>query len=324
VEFRLANLLAKNIDQYLFEPFPNDLFRYQLAEPIRNKTFVNEVPELVHAAKLFSCTSLEHPVICTYSSDPQDIIITNQFLKLVSDHIHDLPMRTLITAEILAKILAYRNLTENLSIEIPTDASTSPFVIDSYFDLWRGMPAFGLLPKKPGVAPILLFRGTVFSFSTKSGLASLLSDLDPRGPGHTVFLKAREEIRSWLSKVGKETKPRVIGHSLGGSLASYVAIYDHELLNTTSPSVIFNSPGVHKDLAQQWKNLSNPPALYSFVSRGDPISKLGHLFGDVDELSLSSPIPPFAAHTNLYFAEKTCFANQVDVDKENKTKLLYR
>src|SRR5207249_1381181 len=137
----------------------------------------------------------------------------------------------LASAELLSKVLAYRDLQLGQTIQIPVEIKgkivLETFTVDHLFDIWQGMPAFGLIPKKKNLSSLLLFRGTDFSLISKRGIASVMSDLDPSGPGLKAFFHARKEIGGWLQAVQAQGKPaRVMGFSLGGALAAYTFIYE--------------------------------------------------------------------------------------------------
>ena len=76
------------------------------------------------------------------------------------------------------------------------------YEVDAVFDLWSKIRAFGLVNVSASCgAPILLFRGTDFSVLSEGGRASIISDLDPKGPGRTLFEKAEPELHKWLETI---------------------------------------------------------------------------------------------------------------------------
>ncbi|MBI3211258.1 MAG: hypothetical protein HYZ47_01040 [Simkania negevensis] len=232
-------------------------------------------------------------IICNVTGEIEDFEETCRLLKCVYEEIQDLRCVELITAELLSKVLAYRQLKEEQVIPMPTVDQKGNLLLGIYkvehvFDLWNKMSAFGLIclneEKQP---PLLLFRGTDFSLLTEEGRASLISDLDPSGPGRTIFEAAKSQLQTWLKEKAKEgTYPKVIGHSLGGIFVAYTLIKEHRYINKDPayPSYAFNSPGVSEDLFEEWKNLpaADKPPLKWIVSRGDLVSKLGKLLGAVD------------------------------------------
>lgn len=199
-------------------------------------------------------------------------------------------------------------------------AMSHTFIVDEVIDLWRGMPAFGLVPeRKNGMAPILLFRGTDLDLTSEKGWASVLSDLDTTGPGHVTFLRARHQIHNWLKKVQQEHEPaRVMGFSLGGVFVLYTMIYEGDLLNQTVESVAFNPPGVSEEVLKKWEALPQKTPHITYVNQGDFVSKIGFFLSDVWELSLTSPMGVIQAHVTLISAQPQFSLSKVDVTEENK------
>lgn len=276
--------------------------------------------------------SKERPLIGKVTKAREDLLPTLGLLEEISWSTLSGPSLMLVTAEILAKVLAYRNLELGDLIAIPCQTSSSKrdlvsYRIDHIFNLWSGMPAFGLLPMDEGKREaLLLFRGTSVSLSNRASLASMLSDFDPKGPGLSVYFKARKELRTWMQSAYENgRKTRAIGYSLGGAFVEYLSIFDFDLLTTNplAPSVAFNQPGVSKTLLEKWDEIpeSLKPAFLCFVVKGDVISKVGSLFGAASQLSLPKALTPIQAHTNLMLAHPLCQIDDIDIIKENKSPL---
>ena len=304
---------------------------YTRKTPLEIEKFKNPCPNLKYFSDHFGRFSTSKSLIGVVSNDHNDIIITQHLLKLVYQTVKSAVVSELATAEILAKVLAYRNLSENDEIWIPTRVDEDRidyvlFKIDTIFDLWKKHAAFGLIPQDRGdIPPLLLFRGTDFSILSPQGRASIISDLDPDGPGRRLFYNSRSDIKQWLQQVSHfGQKARVIGHSLGGVLASYTVLYEYECVskNPLYPSYAFNSPGVSPDLVDEWNEIpvSERPAFSTFVTRGDIVSKFGKLFGDCYELFTNTPLSPMIAHEQLIFSQPLCYSSKIDNEKENLTK----
>ena len=285
---------------------------------------------LKYFSDIFGRFSTSKSLIGVVTEDPKDIAVTQHLLKMVYETIKCPRSCELCTLEILAKVLAYRNLTENLELSIPIRVEEEKieyvlFTVDTIFNLWHSHVAFGLRPlHSKQTAPILLFRGTDFTLGSEGGRASILSDLDPDGPGRRLFLSGRSSIRQWLHEMGQfGQKPRVLGHSLGGVLVKYSVVYEHTLLsqNPLQPSYAFNSPGVTEDVIKEWNDLSidEKPLLVSFVTRGDIVSKFGQVFGESYELFTSKPLSPMIAHEQMIFSQPLCYLAKIDTEKENMT-----
>lgn len=293
--------------------FIRNRYFYFLSHPWKARNFSCEIEELISFSRRHSYFS-KHPLVGKVSSSLADFEITTKLLKVVDKNILDPQERILASSEILCKVLAYRDLKEGMVFHLPTversgKANSSEYVVDRLFNLWKGMPAFGLI-SKDGKSPILLFRGTDLSLKTERGRASLLSDIDIAGPGLHTFLRARESINSWLSHVYKRCgmKARVFGFSLGGTLATYTALFEYRLISKDldQPSIVFNPPGVTKKIYRKWERMKREkrPSLLVFITKNDLIPKIGKVIGDKYRLVPDKIKPPFYAHTTLVVAER--------------------
>jgi hypothetical protein len=296
--------------------------------PLEIEKFKNPNPNLKYFSDNFGRFSTSKSLIGVVSLEPSDVIVTQHLLKIIYDTLKSSRIVELCTNEILSKVLAYRDLKENIKLLIPIvlheeKVEYVEFIVDTIFDLWQKHTAFGLRPTSvSNVSPILLFRGTDFSLNRQGGRASILSDLDPDGPGRRLYLSCRSTLRYWLlqmSHLGEKT--RVLGHSLGGVLATYAAVYEHDLLskNPLQASYSFNAPGITEDLFKDWEDLplEERPSFYSFVTRGDIVSKFGQVFGETYELFTSRPLSPMISHEQLIFSQPLSYMCKVDIEKEN-------
>ena len=296
--------------------------------PLEIEKFKNPNPNLKYFSDNFGRFSTSKSLIGVVSLESGDVIVSQHLLKIIYETLKASRIVELCTIEIISKVLAYRHLQENMKIWIPIVVSDEKveyveFVVDTIFDLWHKHTAFGLRPTCVShISPILLFRGTDFSLNRQGGRASILSDLDPDGPGRRLYLSCRSSLRHWLlqmSHLGEKT--RVLGHSLGGVLATYAAVYEHDLLskNPLQASYSFNAPGFTEDLYKEWEDLAKEdrPSFYSFVTRGDIVSKFGKVFGDTYELFTSRPLSPMISHEQLIFSQPLSYMCKIDVEKEN-------
>jgi len=302
---------------------------YALKDPPELYILKQESPRIFEFYKDHHYGSITKPLISKMTPDAEDIELTCNLFNWVVQDIQDPALSALLIAEIISKILSYRNLQQGSSLSIPIqDRNTKqirffPYEVDSIMNLWQDVRCFGLLPReKEKAPPILLFPGTDFSLLSKRGRAAILNDLDPDGPGRSLFLHARKPIRHWLEKACSHHLACLYGHSLGGVLASYVLIMEHEQISKQEKSFIFNHPGIELDMFQRWMEIdkNKQPNVVGFVSRGDIVSKYGYLFGTTYELALESPLQPITAHTNLFFAHPVCHLAIVDINAENNSK----
>ncbi|MEM8727638.1 MAG: hypothetical protein AAGE99_02880 [Chlamydiota bacterium] len=264
-------------------------------------------------------------IICRVTPGLKEIQRVEEVLRKIYEHIDDPKLCEWAVCEVLAKVMAYRNLKRGYRIPLPIMGSDgwmtmTTHIVDHVFDLWNKIRAFGLVRSDGTGPPILLFRGTDFSLMTEGGRASIISDLDPKGPGRTLFEKGQKTIQDWLKKENRAA--RVIGHSLGGVVAAYTLIHESDWMSREphESSYAFNFPGIPEDLVDRWDALEDRPAFTGFVCRGDLISKLGLLFGTVYEISLETPLSPVRAHESLLFAEERSYLHEIDLDRENDSK----
>lgn len=277
--------------------------------------FVCDLPKFVYFSKKHSFFSSQ-PLVGKVKRDEIGIPLVQEILKEVHQEIQNPKQRMICTAEILTKVLAYRDLQEKMQIQIPiTDQFDKnylvTFEVNKVFEMWNKMPAFGLLPldHQKRAYPILLFRGTDFSLTSKRSIASLISDLDIAGPGFHIFCDARKEIHEWLyncKKVGN--KARVMGFSLGGAFTSYTLILEHRLVANSheQPSISFNSPGVMRRMFRKWSKMTNEKKVsyFVFITKNDLIPRYGSHIGHRYEISTSRILLPIHAHVTLMTAQR--------------------
>jgi hypothetical protein len=314
--------MLKRSDQFLDMITSQKTKNYILAAPPRTLSYINNISSLISFSESYGYFSL-HPLIGHVSDDPEDLNVVLRLFKDLSQAASIDSLAAFAIAELLAKALAYRDLSQGQRLEIPVKHGASfrleTFTVDHVFNLWNGMPAFGLIPEKKGIASLLLFRGTDLALYSKRGWASVLSDVDMAGPGLSVFMQSRSEIHQWLDKAAAENKKAIVlGFSLGGCLAAYTFLYENELLNVKG-SVSFNAPGFSESALEEWNHLSDKKRLQfvSYVNRGDIISKKGHLFGPAFELSTDLLMKPIFAHTVLMSGQTSFTVAQIDVSEEN-------
>jgi hypothetical protein len=265
-------------------------------------------------------------IICQVTPHKKDIEKTCNILRLIHKHIPSTELSQFASAEVITKVLSYRNLKRGHTIQIPTIKRNGTlqmisYEVDKVFNLWSKVHAFGLTSSNPA-PPLLLYRGTNFTFRSKDGRASIISDFDPKGPGRALFDYAKEKIHRWLGIVTEKKGPaRVMGHSLGGTFVAYTLIHEHPYLSRRSheTSYAFNLPGISEDLVEKWEAIpaKRRPAFKGVIARGDVVSKFGYLFGDTYEISLKTPLSPIRAHEMLLFAEPLSYLHKVDLEKEN-------
>ncbi len=314
--------ILTQIDRFLEFAFQGRSKFYAQSTPPKVSNYSPKLPELQRISAENGFFS-NHPLVATVSSGINDMRMGCGALKELYDQgAPDLVQ--IAGSELLTKVMAYRELKQGQMVSLPAISNgeivVQRFQVDHIFNLWLGIPAFGLVPVRKNTPAILLFRGTDFSFYKLDGLASLLSDLDPSGPGMNLYNRSRTEIREWLQKMKNQgNAARVLGFSLGGSVAMYTYVNEYDLLSKQG-SIVFNAPGVPEEILKQWNEL--PAAwkkgLTNYITQGDVIPKTGYLIGTVYELSTNQDLTPLRAHT-LFVSGQTEFQKSaVDVDQENE------
>lgn len=275
-----------------FFSFVSFLFRNhpsQTIVPLNNL----EIDAFIRENDFFSET---RPIIGRVTDTIEDFQICCHFLERLPSLIPNVSRCTLASLEILTKGIAYRNLSKGMEIPLFENGQMNHYIVDHVFILWGGIPSFGLIPKNTGI-PILLFRGTDVSFTSMQAWTSIVCDFDVRGPGFAIYQYAREDLKKWLD--GK--KARAMGYSLGGTLVAYTVIFDGHLLDTQTPSVSFNAPGLFPHVKKIWHTNTYHPPLNSYIVTGDPVSKVGSLVGSIQEFSFPMRKKPIELHTSLLF-----------------------
>lgn len=277
---------------------------YSLA--VGEQMWLSPIQEYVAFAKKYGYFSPTRPLVGQVSSSKYDLHLVQQLLlALYKKNVCGIDL-DLDRAEILTKVVAYRDLqlqeTLLIPLEIQGQLRSEIYTVDRVFDIWQGMPAFGLVPAHSDIPALLLFRGTDFSFGSKRSFASVLSDLDLAGPGLTVFQRTQPTLRQWLEKVHRARQSaQVMGFSLGGAFASYTFIHEYPLLSVTLPSVSVCGPGLSKALLGAFNKISQQDTsqFVSYVNADDLVSRVGSLFGTIYCLSALERMKPLSAHTAL-------------------------
>ncbi len=329
---RARALALVKVDKMLARAFPLSVRSFALAETPSVERGVDS-PSLQRFLSEYHYFAEQRALVASVTLSREDLLPIQELLLTLPAEVKEPSLLELLVAELLTKVVAYRDLATGDLLQLPlfapvidsTRASALvTFVVEKRFDLWQGMPAFALKPVDPPfrVAPILLFRGTDASLTRKWGWASIISDLDPRGPGYAVFLRSQGLLHDWLAaQKSMGTPARVMGFSLGGALGLYALKLEANLLlsDPLEPSYLFNLPGISQGLMREWEE-STLPECKIFISRGDMVSKAGYLLGQVTELSTPELLGPLASHVLLVSGQPSYSLAQVDVAAENRSR----
>ncbi len=268
---------------------------YPLKTPLEQQTVRNKDTDLAEFSQKYNYFSEEHPIIAKVTDKAEDFALMVDVIQR---------LKGLSLDEALTKILAYRQLKAGDELTLAGE----PYIVDKVFDLKGGMPAFGLVSKEKRGTPLLIFRGTELTLFSSPGRTSIFSDFDHKGVGYQTFRQAQPMIHDWLTE---HPHVKVMGFSLGGTLAAYTFLYEEELVNE---AVSFCPAGVSKQVWEDWDRL--PPGrksqLTTYVSLGDWVSKKGMLVGKVSQLSTKEALRPIAAHVTMLSFQKIYYITTVD------------
>jgi len=261
------------------------------------------------------------PLVGQYTPSKDDIKIVEEILAKVDQIEISQELRKFYIQEILSKVLAYRQLDIGDSINIPDlnrKGSLIEYKIDKIFNLGFSMPAFALTTKAQGKPSIVLFRGTHLDLTDKTGVASIIADLDLFGPGYTAFFKIEEQLRAFfINQEFKKQKTMVMGYSLGGILSVYTATFFSKYIDFDN-SAAFNPPGVQKKLFNLCITQKYLKSMKVYVNQYDPVSKWGFLIGNVEVLSTQDRMGPLKAHTVLMGSQNDMQFSRCNLSSENK------
>jgi hypothetical protein len=323
---RMRIKTLKNLDQFLNWSFGEKYKMYALTSPAEEKKIEVDVSDMQSFVENYGYFAWKHPIIAKVTTAKADLEIINCLLRTLFEKVKHPDYLQIAIAEVVTKALAYHDLKIGQMVTIPIEVrgklSLERFIVERIFNLWKGMPAFGLVPESNSIDSILLYRGTDFSLDSQRGWASLMSDLDIAGPGFSAFQNSQKEISYWLRSMKSQGKPaRVMGFSLGGALAVYTFIYENQWVSDRG-SISICAPGVKEKVILEWELIApeRKAGLTSFVNMGDVISKVGKLFGNVYVFSTNQTYKPLKAHTMLMSSEPLFFKARVDVKEENESR----
>jgi hypothetical protein len=315
------------LDEWINLVTPLPVRTYPLLSPKSVETFKESILEFQLFSQKHNFFSCLNPIVGIVTEETSDIRLVEESLESLVKA-EDLVFMEIAVGELLTKALAYRNLQKGMKMKIPCIVKGKALLVDyqvnEVLDLWQEMPAFGLIPLHREANPILLFRGSDFSLSSKKSWASLLSDLDISGTGFSAFHLARSDIHAWLKKalLFSGNPAKVMGFSLGGILSIYTTIFEKDLI-AKKGSMAFSPPGVSQPISEKWKGVSS--LLKVYINQGDLIPKVGILVPPAYVLFSKEHMMPIEAHTKLMTAEPSfslaeIFIKQQPIQKKQNEK----
>jgi hypothetical protein len=183
--------------------------------------------------------------------------------------------------EVLARGVAYKT-TWMAPQEVYFDFNGKQHV-DLHYKVQRvfahadGFYALGLISDEYG--PALVIRGT-------EDILDIWSDSDPNGIGYDQFIdnwKNGANVYEWLSKTNEPVD--IIGHSLGGAIAQWIAAAFTSGGGLIDQLVTFNSPGISKAAAGSF--VAGNAKVTHYIVNGDVVSMAGwaYIYGTVQMAS---------------------------------------
>lgn len=179
-----------------------------------------------------------------------------------------------VDAEDLAKNVAYEDWNAGDTVNVDHG-----YVVRKVFD--NPIDGFyGIMLAAGNQSPVLVLRGT------ENQPQDVAADADPRGVGYRQFKDnygGADGVKVWLDEMARFDAADgggvadIVGHSLGGALAQWIAAEYTRTGHSIGRVVTFNSPGISAKSARQFK-----PGLAvdvtHFVTSGDVVSMAGQAF----------------------------------------------
>lgn len=289
--------------------------------------------------------------------DPELLNQVQSDLRLIAT-VQDLQKRRLLSLAILAHGASYREL-EGQVLCIPSFTNPEPDLLIPYafrhHFLWEGIKTISAKPleneyEEPG---LYLCQGTEIWPSQPSTLSSLFANLGKQGSATEPYAYCWKQIHRHLRELVLEGGPLpiVAGHSMGGSLASQIALYSHPLI---SSAYAFNPPVVEERDYRVYHRLSREAQkkLLVFANLDDlPFWRIGSkVIGQVTlflsakrwkyrpvrnwELLLVAPalvkalinlVDAFPSHQSIYPLTESSLSFQLsseEIEKENLERVL--
>ncbi len=228
-----------------------------------------------------------------------------------------------LTAEVLSKVLCYREGLEGKSLELPAFIDeqwvSSPYTIHM-LTLGEDLPLVVLLPEHPSAPLWMVPRGTSPWFGLRRGVfESLAADVSQV---EGIDISVTDKGHDWLAAGSQSKNPLCFaGHSLGGALAVHMGLQAAHLKPTV---YTFGAPGVGEPTAKLYGQLEEPLSIFQFSTEGDIIPSAGlyllgkHLAVELGRDKKRLIRPPFEKHLVIALNQSHRL-KEVDVPQEEGT-----
>lgn len=241
--------------------------------------------------------------------------------------VYDVEFVQALTAEVLAKVIVYRENIDGCEIALPIYHNQQwqlcRYMIKEHV-VGNNLPVLLLKCDHENIANWIIPRGTSPYLGIRKGaFESIQADFfHEEGIDLFPIQSNQEEIAAIVQNLTTSNNPLLIaGHSLGGVFSIKIAM---DYPGQTEAVYTFGSPGVCNHLKSEYDSLEMKPKIFQFLTEGDIVPSAGkHLVGKVFAITVENfrkklPVYPFAEHVCLVLNQNHSFV-EVDVEKEQKT-----
>lgn len=238
----------------------------------------------------FSCSYSRYEDVCL--ADIEQAVKLMHDIEKMSTSLLSEPEKCYLLHSLFSHVIAYRPVTyfqENPSVTIPLPVRQGNSVrikscrFDQEIDLFGGVLARIFVPCDGKGSASYLFPGTSPWLCADGAGVGLLDDFNPIGPGEFLRSRLKQRLTSLLSDHSKKfgEPPLVVGHSLGGILATAVAV---DFPHLVGQAIAFNPCRPSHSVSKAWQSInsegSGPKPLIdtfvsSFAGQGDFVTWVG-------------------------------------------------
>ena len=253
-------------------------------------------PEQIESTKVNDFSGLKR--LMSGAKRSLDKIKTAAFLRVFNRDVAPKLTQEMDALEYLSIKTAYLNLNKGDIVDLNIQQSGrdtaygTSYQVQDKLITHDGLVAYTFMPVKgdpleedPDKVPIMVFRGTASGMDKlakqENHGTGMKADLDSGGIGKSLFENNKEAIMGWVNGYTQSgRKVAVMGHSLGGALASRVMCESdqQDLIEVTT----FQAPALDKETAAKFDSSNAKNVTHQVVGR-DIVTSAGkqHLEGRV-------------------------------------------
>lgn len=188
---------------------------------------------------------------------------------------------------------------------------------------WLGSEysAYGFTTKQPGASPLLVFMGTTHPTATGARF-TIWSDFTPfRAVGELLFNRwGKKRVNEWLEGLDPmHPKPKLLGMSLGGSLALLTVSAFPEKVSEVQA---YSPPAPRQRHLDAYGEHPTDHQVKIYCQENDVVPKIGvgwHKKWDVYEVIPKVPRSRGFAHVQLFCAQRSVSVVKIEGSRENKS-----